>query len=57
MNYEENLKELAKDMTDKEIYEMSKNIVESLVFKKPIIKQMRMGSRRYSKSSICIFLR
>ena len=45
MNYEENLKELARDMTDEEIYEMSKNIVESLVVKKPIIKQMRMGSR------------
>lgn len=39
MKNEENLLELAKDMTDEEVYELSKNIVERLVNKKPIVKK------------------
>lgn len=39
MKEEENLLELAKDMTDEEVYELSKNIVERLVNKKPIVKR------------------
>jgi len=40
MNKDENLKELAKDMTDEEVYEMARDIVNTVMYRRPVLKDM-----------------